>query len=54
MAVPNTEKLETIEVHVYADEMRMIVELAEADGVPVTDVIRLLVRRAYAQLRRSE
>ena len=43
------ERSEQVMVRMTPAEVRMLEELAEADGVYRTDVIRLLVRREHAK-----
>lgn len=44
------ERDQVIRVRVSAEERRMLYELAHVDGVTVSDVVRMLTRRAHAKL----
>jgi hypothetical protein len=39
----------SLRVRVAEDELRMVQELAEADGVTASDYVRLFIRRAHAE-----
>lgn len=43
------QRSERITVRVAPTERQMLDELAEADGLDLSDVIRLLTRKAYAE-----
>lgn len=42
------ERENAITVRMSKDERRMLDALAEADGISISDVVRMLVRRAHA------
>jgi hypothetical protein len=42
-AVPET----SVTVRLLADEHRFAVELAEVDGISISDAVRMSIRRAY-------
>lgn len=44
---PERERLMT--VRLTPEEQRMVRDLAEADGLTVSGVVRMLVRRSYAE-----
>lgn len=44
-----TMRTETFNMRITPDEARMLKELAEADGLSASDVVRLQVRRYYAE-----
>jgi uncharacterized protein (DUF1778 family) len=42
------ERDQSLRVRVSEDELRMVQELAEADGITASDFVRLFIRREYA------
>ena len=49
IAMALTERDKSLRVRVAADELRMVQELAEADGLTASDYVRLFIRRAHAE-----
>jgi hypothetical protein len=47
--MPPTERDRSLRVRVSDDELRMVQELADADGVTASDHVRLYIRRAHAE-----
>ena len=45
----STERDKSFRVRVSKEELRMIQELADADGVTASDHVRLYIRRAHAE-----
>jgi hypothetical protein len=43
------QRTERLELRIAPDELAMARALAGADGISVSDVVRLLVRRAHAE-----
>ncbi len=43
------ERSERLNVRIAPDEMAMLNALADAEGLSASDVVRTLVRRAYAE-----
>jgi hypothetical protein len=44
-----TERTELLTIRVTPDELRMLREVAEADGLTSSDVVRQFVRRTHAE-----
>ena len=44
-----TERDKSFRVRVSDDELRMVQELADADGITASDYVRLFIRRAHAE-----
>jgi antitoxin component of RelBE/YafQ-DinJ toxin-antitoxin module len=42
-------RVTTVSLRVNDDEQRMVKELADADGISISDVVRMLVRRAHQE-----
>lgn len=47
--MPRSQRDDVVTVRLTRDERRMITTLAEADGISLSDVVRMLVRRAHAE-----
>jgi hypothetical protein len=43
------QRTERLGVRIAPDELAMVEALADADGISASDVVRILVRRAYAE-----
>lgn len=48
-AMPRSQRDDVVTVRLTRDERRMITTLADADGISLSDVVRMLVRRAHAE-----
>jgi uncharacterized protein (DUF1778 family) len=46
---PNREREEILSIRLNADEKRMVQALADIDGLSLSDVARLSLRRAHAE-----
>lgn len=49
----NDERTEVFRFRVSPDEVRMLREIADRDGVTGSDVIRIYIRRRYAEMKRE-
>ncbi|HEY8079918.1 MAG TPA: hypothetical protein VIF62_37560 [Labilithrix sp.] len=47
--VPKRLREDVVTTRMRADERQMLAELAEEDGIALSQVIRMLVRRAHAE-----
>jgi hypothetical protein len=44
-----TRRTELLTIRVTEDEMRMLKELADVDGITASDVVRMFVRHTHAE-----
>jgi uncharacterized protein (DUF1778 family) len=47
--MPTKQRTERLGLRIAPDELEMVNDLADADGVSASDVVRILVRRAHAE-----
>lgn len=51
MARKKSDRTELLNVRMSVDEKQMLAALAKVDGVTSSDVVRLIIRRAFAKAK---